>query len=133
MVKRAYKAKAFEDLISKSEDYSKGENLLYGDLIIRKYLKSKNLTTNQKKIIFKFRTRMINVKGNFSSSYINLNCRFNCFNQIESQEHLLSCNQLPNLIADSDYRLLFGNNPNISEIARKLEQNLKARDNLIEN
>ena len=94
---------------------------------------SSQLTTNQKKIIFKFRTRMINVKDNFRSSFKNLNCRFNCFNQVENQEHLLSCSQLPNEISKSDYLLLFSNNPNISEVSKKLEQNLNAREKLLEN
>ena len=124
--------KGFEDLLLKSENYSKGENLLYGNLDMRKYLKSKHLTTNQKKMIFKFRTRMINVKENFRSSYKNLNCRFNCFNQIENQEHLLVCSQLPQEISTIDFNQLFTNNPNVSEVAKKLEQNLKVRDKLIE-
>ena len=133
IVRLAYKAKAFDDLLSKSEEFSKGENLLYGNLDMRKYLKSNSLSLNQKKIIFKFRTRMINVKDNFRNSYKNLNCRFNCFNEIENQEHLLVCSKLPNQISKSEYRSIYGNNPNISEIAKKLEQNLKKRDMLIEN
>ena len=68
VVFKSYKLKAFEDLINESERYSKGEHLVYGNLNMRNYLKATNLDSNQKKMIFKFRTRMINVKDNYRSA-----------------------------------------------------------------
>ena len=76
---------------------------------------------------------MINVKDNFRTSYSNLNCRLFCFNQIENQEHLLVCDKLPNLIGKNEYYQIFSNNPNIQEVMKKLQQNIKTRDMLCEN
>ena len=42
LVREAYKSKAFEDLLLKQENYSKGRNLMYGELKMRRYLKTRS-------------------------------------------------------------------------------------------
>ena len=61
-IKEASKNIAFENLLETQMEYSKGSNLGYGNFKMRAYLKSKKINVNQAKIIFKIRTRMINVK-----------------------------------------------------------------------
>ena len=65
ILKEANRKKAFEDLLDKQGTYSKGSNLVYGKLQMREYLQSENLNINQKKLIFKIRTRMFFVKANY--------------------------------------------------------------------
>ena len=57
------------------------------------YLKSSNISTEEKITLFKFRTRMVDVKCNFKSQYgENLTCYF-CSNE-DKQSHILSCKEL---------------------------------------
>ena len=60
---------------------------------IENYLKSSNISTEEKITLFKFRTRMVDVKYNFKSQYgENLTCYF-CSNE-DKQSHILSCKEL---------------------------------------
>ena len=57
------------------------------------YLLSMNLSTEEKQILFKLRTRMVDVKFNFKTQFgQNLTCNF-C-PESDTQAHLLSCQQL---------------------------------------
>ena len=48
----------------------------------------------EKFLLFKLRTSMLNVKGNFSHSYEDISCDL-CFgNEPQTQEHLLDCNAI---------------------------------------
>ena len=49
IVKEAYKSKAFDDLLEQQLSYSKGEQLVYGELKMRRYLKTRNMNSNQAK------------------------------------------------------------------------------------
>ena len=63
---------------------------------MQKYLKSSKFSNYQVEMLFKLRSRNIDVKSNFKSKYkfnniLNLQCRMiNCF-EIEDQEHILKC------------------------------------------
>ena len=65
LVKESYKSKAFDDLLYQQQQLSKGDNLIYGELKIRGYLKVQKIQPQQAKLIFKFRSRMVNVKQNY--------------------------------------------------------------------
>ena len=65
IVKDAFKTKTFEDLLDRQLQYSKGSDLVYGTLQMRSYLKTNEISTNQAELIFKFRSRMINVKDKY--------------------------------------------------------------------
>ena len=49
----------------------------------------RKMTRYQASLLFKARTRMLDVKGNYKTKYHNLECR-RCGSQIETQEHILS-------------------------------------------
>ena len=89
-LKTAIKVKAFEDLLYKQEQYSKGSNLSYGELSMRNYLKSEYITGKQAKLIFKFRTRMVQVKQNYKQSNINNVLCPCCHKEEDHQIHLIS-------------------------------------------
>ena len=80
------RTKAFEDLTDKQLNNTKGENLSYGQLEMRKYFSSKNIKPSQANLIFNIRTNMINVKTNYSHSYIDFSCPC-CEVEIDTQEH----------------------------------------------
>ena len=91
---------AFSDLMSNIEknEHSKLRNIKYYVLKMQPYLKSNLVNTTQAKQLFRFRTRMSNVKSNFKSMYskIGLLCPLPGCLEIEDDKHLLNCN-----IADS--------------------------------
>ena len=53
------------------DNHSKTENLKFEGFKPAKYFFSKNLTTQEVQTLFKLRTRMVNVKGNYRSSNTN--------------------------------------------------------------
>ena len=57
------------------------------NLNIQPYLKSESLSLNDKKLLFKLRSRMVPVSSNFGGKD---SCKF-CQIEISSQEHLLDC------------------------------------------
>ena len=66
-----------------------------------KYLFSSNITTEEKQVLFRFRTRMVEVKSNFKNQHgCNLICNF-CQNE-DTQSHLLGCKILTNDIDTSE-------------------------------
>ena len=134
IVKEAYKSKAFEDLLEQQLRYSKGEELVYGELNMRRYLKTKSINLNQAKIIFKFRSRMINVKGNFKGSHQNdMSCPLGCLGEPDSQMHLIFCDKLPGSISESEFSCIFGENEDkMEKVIPKLERKLDERRNILD-
>ena len=60
---------------------------------LEKYLKSSNISTEEKQTLFRFRTRMADVKCNFKNQYgRDLTCYF-CSNE-DTQSHILFCKEL---------------------------------------
>ena len=51
---------ALQKLILKRDTHSKMANLVYTNLEIQKYLLREDMTTTQKRLVFKHRTRMAN-------------------------------------------------------------------------
>ena len=91
IVKSAYIEKSFNDLLMAQEKYSKGKELNYGKLQMRKYLTGNNMSREQAVLAFKFRVRLIKVKGNFQNSYINNMLCPVCALEDDLQVHLISC------------------------------------------
>ena len=69
------------------KDMKKLKNIKYKKLEIQPYLKSNNISLRKKKILFKARTRMLNVKGNFRDKSP---CPL-CYLEEDRQEHLMAC------------------------------------------
>ena len=135
-VKKSCRDKAFDDLMSKQEEYSKGSSLEYGQLRMRSYLKSTSINSTEAKLIFKFRSRMVRVKNNFRGSYSNnLDCPLGCPNQIDSQEHLINCQNNLNSsnVSQDEYEVLFGmNEEKMKPVILKLKQILEDRKNKLD-
>ena len=133
-MKEANRKKEFDDLLDKQGTYSKGSNLVYGKLQMREYLQSENLNINQKKLIFKIRTRMFFVKENYKlGKNKNMNCP--CCNKSEdTQNHLINCEKITKSNVDSsEFSSLFGNNvEKISGMIGKFEDIINQRTEIID-
>ena len=68
LVKDRIKGAAHSYLVQKKEGLSKLNNLT-SDLSFKEYLATDQISTTEKQLLFKLRTRMIHVKGNYSSMY----------------------------------------------------------------
>ena len=67
---------AFEYLMRKKGTHSKIKDLVYTKLDCQNYLKYDfELNNEDKMLLFKFRTRMIDMKNNFKNNYADLRCQ----------------------------------------------------------
>ena len=78
-------------LVNLRSKHSKSEHLLI-ETGLKEYLRSNEITLDEKKLLFAMKTRTVNVKTNFRNSYSNLTCRL-CANpgEEESELHLMRC------------------------------------------
>ena len=91
IVKEKIEKIAFKYLMNKKEKHSKLQDITYRSLTCQSYLKSKKFSNERKNLLFKLRTRMVEVKSNFRSLYEgNAMCRL-CYTKEETQEHLIEC------------------------------------------
>ena len=61
---------------------------------MRDYFRTTKISREQASLIFKIRTRMIDVKNNYRQSYTDLACPLDC-KQLDTQEHLImTCNKM---------------------------------------
>ena len=83
---------AFENLLEKAKTHSKLREDLYTNLKGMDYTRDSRFTTEEVNTLFKFRTRMFNVRNNFRNQYrsTNLQCPL-CETSEDSQEHLFEC------------------------------------------
>ena len=101
------------------------------------YLKSRLINVNQAKQLFKFRTRMSNVKSNFKSMYskIGLLCPLPGCQEIEDDQHLLTCKITNSSSVDTsvDFKKLY--NGNVNEQASLIDMLISvenSRDSILE-
>ena len=136
MVKKKISIFAAKYLEQIKYSHSKTSNLKFNGFKPSNYLLSKNLTTEEVRTLFKLRTRMINVKGNFGSGQANLWCR-TCQLFRETQQHLLECPSLrmktKHLIKFSDYdhSMIYGSLINQEKFTKMYHILLQAREDIL--
>ena len=82
-------------LIKLRGKHSKSINLKYSDKM-QPYWRNEELSIQNKKLMFRIRNRLIDVKPNFKKKYNNnLECRL-CSSPEESQSHLVECIEIVN-------------------------------------
>ena len=92
-------------LISLKNKHSKSENLS-ASYDMQPYLKNTNLSIEEKKIMFRIRNRLIDVKMNFKKKYNDMvECRL-CGAHEESQSHLVECSKI---LADTNIKVSLQN------------------------
>ena len=93
------------------------------------------LTRNQASIIFKARTRMLNIKSNYKNgNKDNLKCRM-CEKEEETQEHVLEdCEKLIHTFDDKIYieEIFSENTTKLIQTAKKIEERIEKIQNSTE-
>ena len=137
IVKNKIEKFAEKYLLELKNSHTKTENIKFSGFKPAPYLMSKNLTTGEMRTLFQLRTRMIDVKGNFSSAHTNnMWCKL-CHLFIETQQHLLECPEIrlrtKNLInfKEAEYEMVFGNLKNQEKIAKIYKIIIEARNDMI--
>ena len=86
---------------------------------MRGYLKNLSINPSEAKFIFMLRTRMLNFKHNFKGSHLNdLLCPC-CFQEQDTQLHLISCSKLSGLVTIEEFNCIFGSNDEKMKISVK--------------
>ena len=130
MRKGTYKAMIKENIENNCMKYlnerksSKTSRLKHTSMQIKNYLKPNNIIKNKEEaqLIFKSRSRMLDVKCNMKGNYLDLSCGI-CGIEDETQEHILRCITATNT-EHIDYDMLFQSN---------IKDQLKVANQLIEN
>ena len=139
LVKPLIYKKALSYLNNFKLKHTKVMHIEHMELSLQEYLRPKNVSGIQlAKFLFQSRSRMLQVKANFSQKYKNeeMGCPLKC-NKRDSQEHLLECEKInPNAINKSKeplYRDLFSKEvEKQKEVAIILKNNLQNRKELLD-
>ena len=112
IVKKKTNEKAFQYLNIMKSHHSKMDNLNYTELKMQSYLKE-NIAKSQQ--LFRFRTRMIDVRNNFKSKYESKNETIKCgiCNTHDETQNLFECPSLDTQHIDTDtvnYSDIFSDN-----------------------
>ena len=137
-VKKKIENAAFEYLEGLKNQHSKVKDIKYMRLETQPYILSENFTNVDICTLFALRSRMTNVKKNFSNQFRNnLLCKLGC-SDMDNQEHLLECRIIQEKLedkfklAESEYSDLFGTVKQQCEIIRIFSEILEVREALIE-
>ena len=140
IVDKKVKIFAFETLKAKASSHSKSLKILSGiqnlSCLKRKdYLRENTLSRDDGQLLFKLRSKMLDVKANFSNLYENdLICR-TCKlpDSIEDEEHLLVCAQLKSEVEDSEvkFEFVFQNLGNQVKAVKAFKSLLRKREVLL--
>lgn len=110
LLKQKTKEYAFEKLLEAKGKHSKMSNLKYNELRTQNYLKDPNISVEEAKNIFAFRTRMSEFKENFKGKYNTFECVL-CSLTNDTQEHSFSCPEVTSRIKiDGKYKDIFEKN-----------------------
>jgi hypothetical protein len=113
---------------------SKSRNLVKQRYGCEEYFHDKSFHKSEVELLFAMRTRMINVKKNFSSIYKDdIGCRL-CKVHVECQEHLLDCQELKKYVEipeDVKYEDIFKDTEKQLRVVKVYKKLLRKREVLI--
>ena len=138
LVEEKVKALALKDLNKLKEKHSKSEKFASSSLQVADYLKDPRLMKKQQQLLFRLRSRTLNVKCNFSNQYENVFCS-TCKLFPETQAHLLQCPEIvknmQNLVpkaSEINENDIYGSLENQIKITRIFEEVLQIREKILE-
>ena len=99
---------------------TKVKDIVYEKLEIAPYLKDSSVPIENKFLLFRLRTSMIDVKCNFSSKYQDLYCNLCDKNELQTQEHLISCETIVDKMLGENFGVIH------SDLFMGVEKQLKA-------
>ena len=118
LVKKRIRLKSNEFLLKLQANHTKSINL---DILEepQEYLESEELTTAEKKLLFRLRSRMVDIKSNFKAKFKDdLLCTF-CKKKEETQRHLMECETVQN-------ELNLDNSVKADDIFKDIKHQIKA-------
>ena len=130
----------FQFLLTEKEELSKIKTIQYKKFKLQKYFKSNLFSNYEVQILSKLRSRNINVKANFKKQYTfnnieKLECSLGC-QEIETQQHLLTCkpllNELKDLRSNVSYNDIFSTIKKQKSVVVQYIRLLDARNQLLE-
>ena len=133
----ACKRTAFNYLLKLKDGHSKGSEIIYGSFKLQNYLNSEIINSRQAKLLFKLRSRMVEVRNNYRGKYAN---NFFCplcgdtTGEIDTQQHLLLCDKLGNGLNSDvpNYDFIFSFNlEKMKEVVVNFEKALNERNSLV--
>ena len=132
LVKKQVRELALFKLSQKKQGHSKMSNLNYTNLEIQEYLKKKDITPTQAKIVFKFRTRMEKFSENFKGGKPTKQCPI-CTETEDTQEHSFKCKVINmNIQVEGNLSDIFTLDID-KKTAKTLESIVKFRESYLEN
>ena len=94
LIKSKVKIRFLSEFNDLKKNHSKSEHLDCSQLRTAEYLNNPDFNTKQKQLLFKLRSRTLDVKVNFRGQHLNNILCISCGLVPESQSHLLQCPQL---------------------------------------
>ena len=132
LVKRRAKEYALEVLQTKKLKHTKMDNVTYRDLEMQDYFSSDQIDNNQKRTVFKLRTRMERFGENFRGGRDHVMCPI-CELHLDSQDLSLQCPEVRNEFnCTGDIREIYGEGMR-KEIVQTISKVIEFRRNKIEN
>ena len=124
---------AFEYLHALATSHSKVTQELYEDLTGMQYLTDPRFTAEQAQMLFKFRTRMFDVRTNFRNNHACTSCPL-CGVEEDTQEHLFNCIMIKKEhTAEINYSDIFYNDCDILlNVVSELHHIVSIREKLME-
>ena len=128
LVNQKIKECAARYLLGLRQKHSKSKELRYSNSM-QKYLVSNSLSTQEKQLLFSFRSHTYQCKANYSYIYgTNLQC--NHCTEIDNQQHLLNCKLVEGInLNGSKYSDIFGSIDAQTKIIKVLKQVTDKRKN----
>ena len=132
-VHKAVEALAHKELLGKARNHSKVRDDIYPNLKGMEYMKDPRFTPDVVNLLFKFRTRMFNVRNNFRNNYKNC-CTLCplCKEEEDSQEHLFCCRALNPHLLTSTHEDIYSNNADLLlNVGLELKKLVERREKMI--
>ena len=129
LVKQNVHKSAFESLILKKNEGTKGSHIIYEDLQMSQYLLAQsNISVKDKEEMFSYRCEMNDLPYNYG---MKTNCELGCSSEMNN-EHLLNCPIIKEGNDQFEYNLILnGTNSQKIKILRKLQENSGIRRKLL--
>ena len=126
MVKKRVRDKAFAQLSAVQEGHIKVKHIEYTGLTgPQEYMYNASFNNRLTSLLYNLRCRTgKTLKDNFHRQYLgNISCIFNCFSEVDSQEHQLKCHTLKKHLSSEQAIML--DNVHYEDIFGSVEQQLR--------
>ena len=117
------------------ENHSKGKEIVYGSLQMRKYLNSPNISVEKAKLLLQLRSRMAPFRENYRGMYpSDSTCPLCESGTPDTQQHIITCPEIKLQSSEKiQYSWLFGNNPDkLLKVANVFQEAMKQRESLLQ-